>query len=240
MNQIKNTTTHFTYSITNSILKYGIAFLFILIFTTYFASFSFGQGENQMVRFSGLVIEGDSLYGVSGVHIYIPRAGRGSVTNGLGYFSMAAMEGDTVMVSAVGYKGSQIVIPKRGEPLYSVFIDLKEDVLLLNEVIVLPYSNATEFKEIVLAMNTSDPLIEQMKENLNSEKLNQMAANMPMNANSNYRYLMQQNLNARNNKFFAPSIPLLNPFAWAKFIESIRNKDYKKPLRTTSGSSNGN
>ncbi|WP_375562620.1 carboxypeptidase-like regulatory domain-containing protein [Bernardetia sp. OM2101] len=237
MNQITNLTRH---SITNAFFKYGIALLFILVSTTYFSSFSFGQGENQMVRFSGIVVEGDSSYGVSGVHIYIPRAGRGSVTNALGYFTMPAMEGDTVMVSAVGYKSSQIVIPKRGEPLYSVFIDLKEDVKMLNEVVILPYSNAREFKDMVLAMDTSDPLIEQMKENLNSEKLNQMAANMPMNATSNYRYLMQQNLNARNNKFFAPSIPLLNPFAWSKFIESIRNKDYKKPLRTTSGSSTGN
>lgn len=236
MNQITN---NITPSIKNRILKYGIAFLLILISTTYFSSFSFGQGENQMVRFSGIVVEGDSLYGISGVHIYIPRAGRGNVTNALGYFTMPAMEGDTVMVSAVGYKSSQIVIPKRGEPLYSVLIDLKEDVQLLNEVVILPYANATEFKEMILAMDTTDPLVEQMKENLNNEKLNQMAANMPMNATSNYRYLMQQNLNARNNKFFAPSIPLLNPFAWSKFIESIRNKDYKKPLRTTSGS-NGN
>ena len=223
----------------NFLLKYGTAFLFVLIFTTYFSTFSFGQGENQMVRFSGIVVEGDSSYGVSGVHIYVPRAGRGSVTNALGYFSMPAMEGDTVMVSAVGYKSSQIVIPKRGEPIYSVFIDLKEDVQLLNEVVILPYANATEFKDMVLAMDTTDPLIAQMKENLDSERLNQMAANMPMNANSNYRYLMQQNLNARNNKFFAPSIPLLNPFAWSKFIESIRNKDYKKPLRTTTGGSSG-
>ncbi|PIY13106.1 MAG: membrane receptor RagA [Flexibacter sp. CG_4_10_14_3_um_filter_32_15] len=236
MNQI---TTFTKKSIKNSMLKCEIAFLILFISTTYFSSFSFGQGENQMVRFSGIVVEGDSSFGVSGVHIYIPRAGRGNVTNALGYFSMPAMEGDTVMVSAVGYKSSQIVIPKRGEPLYSVFIDLKQDVQMLNEVVILPYANATEFKEMVLAMDTSDPLIDQMKENLDSERLNQMAANMPMNANSNYRYLMQQNLNARNNKFFAPSIPLLNPFAWAKFIESIRNKDYKKPLRTTTGGSSG-
>lgn len=236
MNQFTNLTRH---SIINTFLKYGIAFLFIFISTTYFSSFSFGQGENQMVRFSGIVVEGDSSYGVSGVHIYIPRAGQGSVTNALGYFTMPAMEGDTVMVSAVGYKSSQIVIPKRGEPLYSILIDLKEDVRMLNEVVILPYKNSTEFKDMILAMDTSDPLIDQMKENLNSERLNQMAANMPMNATSNYRYLMQQNLNARNNKFFAPSIPLLNPFAWSKFIESIRNKDYKKPLRTTTGSSSG-
>jgi hypothetical protein len=236
MNQMTNLTRHFT---TNVSIKYGIVLLFILISTTYLSSFSFGQGENQMVRFSGIVVEGDSSYGVSGVHIYIPRAGRGSVTNALGYFTMPAMEGDTVMVSAVGYKSSQIIIPKRGEPIYSVFIDLKEDVRMLNEVVILPYANATEFKEMVLAMDTSDPLIDQMKKNLDNEKLNQMAANMPMNANSNYRYLMQQTLNARNNKFFAPSIPLLNPFAWSKFIESIRNKDYKKPLRTTSGGSSG-
>ncbi len=236
MSQIANFTKT---PIKNSILKYGITFLILFISTTYFSSFSFGQGENQMVRFSGIVVEGDSSYGVSGVHIYIPRAGRGSVTNALGYFSMPAMEGDTVMVSAVGYKSSQIVIPKRGEPLYSVLIDLKENIQMLNEIVVLPYKNSTEFKDMVLAMNTSDPLIEQMKENLDSERLNQMAANMPMNANSNYRYLMQQNLNSRNNKFFAPSIPLLNPFAWSKFIESIRNKDYKKPLRTTTGGSSG-
>ncbi|AFM03174.1 hypothetical protein Fleli_0713 [Bernardetia litoralis DSM 6794] len=237
MKQIKTLTQQ---PMKNFILKFGIAFLFILISSTCFSSFSFGQGENQMVRFSGIVVEGDSSYGVSGVHIYIPKAGRGSVTNALGYFTMPAMEGDTVMVSAVGYKSSQMVIPKRGEAIYSVFIDLKQDVQMLNEVVILPYANASEFKEMVLAMDTSDPLIEQMKENLDNEKLNQMAANMPMNANSNYRFLMQQNLNARNNKFFAPSIPLLNPFAWSKFIESIRNKDYKKSLRTTSGSSTGN
>ncbi|WP_291726345.1 carboxypeptidase-like regulatory domain-containing protein [Bernardetia sp.] len=225
--------------ITKYCIKYIFAFLFVFAITTYFSSFSFGQGETQMVRFSGIVVEGDSSYGVAGVHIYIPRAGRGTVTNALGYFTMAAMEGDTVMVSAVGYKSSQIVIPKRGEPIYSVFIDLKQDVQLLNEVVILPYSNAAEFKDMVLAMDTSDPLVEQMKENLSNERLNRMAANMPMGANSNYRYLMQQNLNARNNKFFAPTVPLLNPFAWANFIKSIRNKDYKKPLRTTTGGSSG-
>lgn len=223
----------------NTTIKYITTFLSVLLLTTLISSSSFGQGENQMVRFSGIVVEGDSSYGVSGVHIYIPKAGRGTVTNALGYFTMTAMEGDTVMVSAVGYKSSQIVIPKRGEPIYSVFIDLKQDVRLLNEVVILPYSNAAEFKEMVLAMDTSDPLIEQMKENLDNEKLNQMTASMPMGATGNYRYTMQQNLNATNNRFFAPSIPLLNPFAWANFIKSLRNKDYKKPLRTTTGASSG-
>ncbi|CAA9281260.1 MAG: hypothetical protein AVDCRST_MAG95-3325, partial [uncultured Adhaeribacter sp.] len=60
------------------------------------------QGRAAVVQFSGIVASGDSLYGVPGVTVYVPKAGRGTATNEYGYFSMPVLAGDSVVVRALG------------------------------------------------------------------------------------------------------------------------------------------
>ncbi|MEM6299528.1 MAG: carboxypeptidase-like regulatory domain-containing protein, partial [Bacteroidota bacterium] len=54
-------------------------FLFVGVATT------FAQGEKQTIRFSGLVVEGDSMSPIVGAHVYLPKIGKGTITNPYGY-----------------------------------------------------------------------------------------------------------------------------------------------------------
>ncbi|MCC5946383.1 MAG: carboxypeptidase-like regulatory domain-containing protein [Bernardetiaceae bacterium] len=208
-----------------------IAFLFCLMPLA-----SYGQGERQVVSFTGLIVEGDSAYGIPGVHVYVPRAGRGAVTNSLGYFTLTSLEGDTVQISAVGYKTETIVIPRRGESRYSVLIDMQEDIMTLSEIEVFPFANEREFKEAFLALEFPESDIARVRKELSKERLSEMSATMPMSAGANYRYHMNQRDLAQANRYFNPALPLTNPFAWSRFIKSLRDGDLKKKLRTTEGS----
>ena len=46
--------------------------------------------------------------------------------------------------------------------------------------------------------------------------------------NMNYKYFMDQQMLATSQKYQLPSNPLLNPFAWVKFIKAIKRGDFKK------------
>ena len=54
----------------------------------------FGQNQKEVIQFSGVVVDEDSTStGMFGVHVYVPTAGRGTVTNQYGYFSLPVLEG---------------------------------------------------------------------------------------------------------------------------------------------------
>ncbi|WP_051203324.1 carboxypeptidase-like regulatory domain-containing protein [Hugenholtzia roseola] len=225
---------NFLFSKCSSLALWGaVCFLLLALSLT---TESRAQGERQVVRFSGILVEGDSAYGVPYAHILIPRAGVGTTSNGAGYFTINALEGDTVHITSMGLEPVRIIIPRRGEPSYSIFINMQQKDNLLDEVIIYPFDNAYEFKEAILALQLEDPRLTAMRENLSQERIYNMALETPMSAEGNYRMMMNNQIYGINNRFFVPTLQLLNPFAWAKFIESIRNKDYKKKLSPTEGS----
>jgi hypothetical protein len=219
---------------------FGLKNLFVLLSSLLLLlgslNVALAQGERQVVRFSGIIVEGDSAYGVPYANVMVPRVGIGVVSNAAGYFAINVLEGDTVYISSMGYDPVRVIIPRRGEPMYSVFINLKQADHLLDEVIVFPFANVFEFKEAFLALELEDPLLANMRENLSQERLYQLALETPMSAEANYRMMMDNQLYGIRNRFFIPTLQLTNPFAWAQFIESIRNKDYKKKLYPTTGS----
>lgn len=64
--------------------------------------------------------------------------------------------------------------------------------------------------------------------NMALAEMREMMLNMPMDGSGNYKALM---LEQQNKKYMAGqyySISLLNPVAWAKFIEAWQRGDYKR------------
>ncbi len=189
---------------------------------------AYAQGEQSSIQLSGIVVDGDSSYGVPGVHIYVPRAGRGAVSNHVGFFSLRTMIGDTVIVRAVGYKQQKLVVPQRDDLGFTVLIDLKTDTTFLPVVEVFPYPTKELFKEAFLALKLPDKRYENMEKNLNPEMLRYMVMNTGMDAGSNFRYFMDRQVNYAANRNFSPSYSFLNPFAWAEFIRSVKRGDLKR------------
>jgi hypothetical protein len=186
------------------------------------------QGEPNIIQLSGIIVDGDSAYGVPGVHIYIPRAGRGAVSNPVGFFSVPTMVGDTVLISAVGYKQQRLVVPYREDRGFTILIDLQTDTTFLPIVEVFPYPTEELFKEAFLALRLPESDQDRIARNLNSGVIHRMADYMGMDAGSNHRFYMNQQSNQITNRFFSPSFSLLNPFAWNQFIQSVKRGDLKK------------
>ena len=187
---------------------------------------SYGQNtKRDVIQFTGIVTTVDTTSGIMGAHIFVPKEGRGTTTNYYGYFSFPVLEGDSVVVSAVGFQRIHFTIPEIDKDSYSVLITLPEDTTYLPELEVRPFPTEEMFKEAVLAYrlpNQGD--INNMDSNLDPYLLMEMAKNMPMDGSMNHRYFTQQRAEYLFDGNGPRYNPLFNPFAWAQFFDSIKKK----------------
>ena len=188
-----------------------------------------GQQVKRIIQLSGIIVDDDSLRGgpLAGVHVYVPKAGRGTTTNHVGFFSMPVLLNDEVVVSLVGYKRQTFVVPLDAPEYQTIIVTLTQDTVLLPTVSVYPFPTEEVFKEAVLALNipTDDQNID--KKNLNQELLALMVRAAPMDGDMNRRYYLDQWAASQNSRFQPVTNPFLNPFNWAKFINGLK-KDKKK------------
>jgi len=189
--------------------------------------FSQETPERKVVQFSGVILNADSTTAIPGVNIYVPRKGRGTSSNRFGYFSMPVVAGDSIVFSYIGLKRQSIKIPKDIEKdEVSYILTMVQDEIALQEVQVMPYPTEEEFKNAILAVNidAAPPL---NRGNLSPQLLLRWAANMPASGNENFRQFTNQQTQQTMDRYGPRPMPLLNPFAWAQFIKSIKNGDLK-------------
>ncbi|WP_090148161.1 carboxypeptidase-like regulatory domain-containing protein [Dyadobacter soli] len=204
---------------------------------------AFAQGEKKAIIFSGVVVGGKSTERLPGASIFIVNAGRGTLARGDGSFDIPVFPGDSIVFSYVGFKKQYHIIPRGyNTDIYSAIVALREDVVTLSGVTIYPYSTEEEFKKAFLALKLPDQADrDALAKSTDPDYINRLAAQVPNNAQTNYRYSMDQLMFGREsaaNKGFATSFPFLNPFAWAKFIKSVKNgdlkqKDWSKELNAT-------
>jgi hypothetical protein len=205
-----------------------VVFIGLILSVVFIVEEANAQGK-QAVQVSGVIIGEDSVSGVPNVHIYAPKAGRGTTSNLYGYFSYPFLAGDSVIISAVGYQKRTFIVPRNQGDNITVIIELMEDTTFLPEVEIFPYPTEKLFKEAILAMQLPDEdRYSNMRRNLEQETLARMFNNMPMDASMNYRYYMDQQFNNMGYKYGITTNPLLNPFAWANFIKSLKRGDLKR------------
>ncbi len=186
------------------------------------------QGHRHVIQFSGFVLGGQDGKPLEGANLYSP-AGRGTNTNAYGFFSMPTLAGDSIIISAVGFKKRFYVMPRIPDEGYSVIIELMSDTTELPVVEVFPYPSEELFKEAFLALELPDEKDRQaVAKNLNQQLLSQMAFAAGMTPNQNFRNFSQQQASGQTSRYFNPTYQFLNPFKWAEFIKSIKRGDLKK------------
>jgi hypothetical protein len=187
------------------------------------------QGQKRVIQLSGIVLGQDSTQGgIPGVNVYVPKAGRGTSSNSLGFFSMPVLVGDSVIVSSVGYERQFYIVPNHPSEFLTLIFELSEDVTYLKELLVTPFPTEEVFKEAVLALNL--PLNDDAydKNNLDAELLALILRTTPMDGYSNQRFMLDQLNSTQSAKYVPIANPLLNPFNWAKFIQSLKQNKKKK------------
>ena len=209
--------------------KIGISLILATLLFFGVQHFSIAQGQDKVIQLSGLVVSGDDSYGIPGVHVYIPKAQIGTVSNSAGLFRISAMPGDTIIFSHIAYQKQTLVIPEDNvEMAMTVLIDLQTESTMMPMIEIFPYPTEEVFKEAFLALDLSDKREENMRNNVGSETIAKMAEQTGMSASANHRYFMNQQINQLHNRYFQPTLSLTNPFAWAQFIKSVKNGDLKK------------
>jgi hypothetical protein len=181
------------------------------------------ESTQKVVQFTGIIVDQDGVTEVPGVHVYVPKSGRGTTSNMYGYFSMPALVGDEVVISAIGYMKQTFVIPEGKNDRVNVLFRLEEDTVYLQNVDISLYISEREFKEAILALNLPDQ--NQVIENrLDGAAMALMLRNTPYDASLNARYYFDQQFYYQQDNFGPRSNPFLNPFNWSRFIKSLKKK----------------
>ncbi|HLK98693.1 MAG TPA: carboxypeptidase-like regulatory domain-containing protein [Hymenobacter sp.] len=210
------------------------AFALMLLATWLVPTTVRAQGQQHVVQFTGIVATGDSLLGVPGATVFVPKAGRGTATNAYGYFSLPVLAGDSIVIRSLGYRNQYVVIPPDyPRQSYSVIVQLREDATVLPEVRIFPYATEKAFKEAFLALRLPTERGSSAAENLNQDILRRIFNNAPVTSMGNYRQTMQnQQLDHQRRMGMGPSPytnnPLLNPFSWLQLIKQVKNGELKK------------
>lgn len=207
--------------------KFALIFVVVLVAGVLGSAIScHAQGtKRRLIQLSGIILgEEDSTKGVPGVHVYVPKAGRGTSTNGVGFFSMPVLAGDSIVISAVGYLRQSYTVPANlFDDFITIVVELTNDNTFLREVTILPFPTEEVFKQAVLALNVPmDNGID--RRNLNAELMALMMRSTPMDGNLNYKYYMEQYNTSIYNKQMGVVNPFLNPFNWARFFRDLKAK----------------
>ncbi len=184
------------------------------------------EQADKVIQFTGVVFGADSTSVVPGTHVYIPKSGRGTTTNPYGFFSLPVLEGDSVLFSAVGYKRAYYIVPEHDkESSLRIIIALDEDIQFLEEVEIRPYPTESMFKEALISMELPHQKeYANIYQWLNSQVMTEAYLTLPASPNANHQYFMQLQRQAYINRYSPPQNQLLNPFAWANFINSLKRK----------------
>ena len=193
----------------------------ILLVGLLFSHPVFSQAQKRVIQLSGVVLNEDGE-GIPGVHVYAPKAGRGTTTNGLGFFSMPFLVGDSVVISSVAHIRQHYIVPQDAPEYQTIIVTMVEDVTYLKDVVIRPFPTEEVFKEAVLALNIPMDGNSYKSKDLSAELLALMVKTTPMDGPQNQKYYLDQWVANQNAKYQPVSNPFLNPFNWAKFFKSLK------------------
>jgi hypothetical protein len=187
-----------------------------------------GDERERYIQVSGIITD-ISNHPVQGVAIISRKLHSATVSEPSGIYSITSTPGDTIFYRALGYKRYHTIIPiTYTESHANVDILLETDTIQIEAITILPWKNYSEFLRDMTKEKPVDPLIENMNENLASIYVAiANEAGVKVTPEAGYRYAMEQNFNAMATRQQYPVNNLLNPFAWAKFIGSVKKGLFK-------------
>ena len=187
------------------------------------------NGQEHFIQLSGVVVDDDSLRGIPFVSVLVKGTKRGTITDFYGFFSVVAQPGDELQFFSINHKNA---VYKLEDTLslkhYYVIQRLLKDTILLADVDVYPWPSKEEFKKAFLNLDLSETDYDRAAKDSDRNDLSYAERNMKMDAQANYRYAMQQYLTKVYTTGQYPVNNLLNPIAWAQFIDAWRQGKFKK------------
>ena len=212
--------------------------IIISTFLICLASLSEGQtltaksNYTNLIQFSGIVLDQDSLTPIPFVAVMIKGTWRGTKTDYYGFFNLVVNSGDEIEFLSLVHKTRSYKISDSLKQKYYYAIQvLTKDTVKLEEVAVFPWPSKEDFKRAFLALDLKDTDAERADRNLVREDMTYLERNATASSSENYKYMMQNIYTKVYSAGQQPSISLLNPVAWAKFIQAWRDGKYKSTAK---------
>ena len=181
------------------------------------------QQGKRVIQLSGVILGEDSVSGLAGVNIFIPKAGRGTASNRVGFFSLPVLVGDSVVIRYVGYEQQHFIVPDYKSDYLTIIVEMVPDTTFLEAVKIMPFPTKELFKGEMLAFDIPIKDCTHKKDNLNAELLALMMQSTAMDGTGNYRFYMDQMAPQPIDRFAPRTNPFFNPFNWARFLRDIKN-----------------
>ncbi len=188
----------------------------------------FEQVRDSVVQLYGVVMTADSLRALPSVSVVIKGSNRGTMTNDDGVFSIVVLKNDEIEFTSVGFKAKSIKIPNKLESnQYSVIQLLVTDTAYLPVTILKPRPTRAQFERDFVNTRFPDDKYEIARQNTDVAKRRILMASLPADGREASNYQLRKAANRAYYNGQTPPINILNPFAWAEFIELWKRGDFK-------------
>ena len=206
---------------------------FVSAFTLWMGLAASSQTDSlpaQVVQVSGLVVTGDSLSPLPYCTVFRSRDRRGTMTDARGFFSLPALTGDTLEFSSIGYVSQQAVIPEGGElARVNLVQPMGRDTVAMKDAFVYPWPSRERFRQDFLALGLPnqglDPAWDSPMDPMDVyDRLSEVGRDGQSTSSEVLAAQAQQAGYAGQ----APPVNLLNPVAWAQFLQALKSGDLRR------------
>jgi len=185
--------------------------------------------EVSVVQVSGLVVTGDSLSPLPYATVYRTRDQRGTMTDVNGFFSIPALEGDTIQFSSTGYLSRTVIIPDGGERnRVSIVQAMSHDTVMVNQAFVYPWPSRERFKQEFMALGLDENDFAPGNLAMDPFEIYDRLVDIGLDGQASATEQLRQISIQQDNQSHGQTNNLLNPVAWAKFIQALRNGDLRR------------
>ena len=170
----------------------------------------------------------DSLRGLPAVSVVIKGTSRGTMTNDQGVFSIVVLKNDEIEFTSVGFKPKLIKIPSKLESnQYSVVQLMITDTAYLPATILKPRPSRAQFERDFATAHFPDDKYEIARQNTSEAKRRVLSMGLPSDGREAVNYTLRQTAAKTYYAGQTPPMNILNPFAWAEFIQAWKRGDFK-------------
>ena len=216
----------FIFEAVKKLLFYTLA---ILLLSTESAKAQFETSRDSVVQLFGIIMTADSLVGIPAVSIVVKGQNRGTISNSQGVFSIVVLKGDEVEFTHVSYQSKTVRIPKNLEGnQYSIVQLMVADTVYLPVTVLKPRPNREQFARDFINNKVPDDQYEIARKNTNATKRRLLMATLPADGAEATRMQLNKIATRATYQGQAPPVNILNPAAWADFIQSWKRGDFKR------------
>ncbi len=211
-----------------------ISAILLLLFVGHlsYAQTDRNQNKPKVIQFSGIVVTEDA-YGemtpLPYTTIGVKGTSRGTVAEIDGFFSIAALKGDTLIFSRLGYQTVEHTVPDTlDSDFYSWYQIMSEGDVLLPEAVIYPWPSREHYKIEFLALDVTNELKQRARDNLAAEVLERMRHGVAADGENAFELeAAKRQYEYQYTGQFKPQ-KIFDVVAWSKFIKAWKRGDYKR------------